>query len=163
MGKDPIVTLELDVLARYTCSACGKENCLPDTASVTGSTASILALRKAARDRDLLELLPGGVLGAKLSCRCGCGHREPWAKLKAPLLRRLRQGLLIALALLAVAAYLLHTGDGGIAAALLALMAVCALGLLGLTLWERLRRRAVEKAMASLPPSALPKLRLKGK
>ena len=99
-----IVTLEIDVTAEYTCSACGKENRLPDSARVTGSMASILALKKAGKGRDILPLLPGGLNNAGLQCRCGCGHREVWAKLRDPLADKIQKISLWALAVFAAAA-----------------------------------------------------------
>ena len=156
-----IVTLEIDVTAEYTCSACGKENRLPDSARVTGSTASILALKKVGKGRDILPLLPGGLNNAGLQCRCGCGHREAWSKLRDPLADKIQKISLWALAVFAAAAYLLHTGEGPLTAALLVLMALAAAALCAVTAWKRLRRLSAEKQLKALPPSAIPKVYLR--
>lgn len=156
-----IVTLEIDVTAEYTCSACGKENRLPDSARVTGSTASILALKKVGKGRDILPLLPGGLEGIGLRCSCGCGHREAWAKLRNPQADKVQKFSLWALAVFAAAAYLLHTGEGPLTAALLVLMALAAATLCAVTVWKLLRRRNAEKQLKALPPSAIPKVYLR--
>ena len=156
-----IVTLEIDVTAEYTCSACGKENRLPDSARVTGSMASILALKKAGKGRDILPLLPGGLNNAGLQCGCGCGHREPWAMLRNPLLDRVQKYALWALAILAAAAYLLHTGEGPLTAVVLALMALAAATLCAASVWKLISRGKAETAMAELPETAFPKVYLR--
>lgn len=156
-----IVTLEIDVTAEYTCSACGKENRLPDSARVTGSTASILALKKVGKGRDILPLLPGGLNNAGLQCCCGCGHREPWAKLRNPQADKVQKFSLCALAVFAAAAYLLHTGEGPLTAALLVLMALAAATLCAVTVWKQLRRQKAEKLLKELPSSAIPKVYLR--
>lgn len=159
-GSGAIVTLGMDVTAEYTCSSCGSENRLADVARVTGSTASILSLKKAGKGRDILPLLPGGIKNAGLRCRCGCGHQEPWAKLASPGLDKTQKLLLWALAILAAAAYLLHTGEGPLTAALLVLMALAAAALCAVTVWKWARRRGAEKQLAELPETAFPKVYL---
>lgn len=156
-----IVTLGMDVAVEYICSACGRENRLSDVAQVTGSMASIRSLNKAGKGRDILPLLPGGPKSAGLQCRCGCGHREPWAMLRNPLLDRVQKYALWALAILAAAAYLLHTGEGPLTAVLLALMALAAATLCAASVWKLISRGKAEKAMAELPETAFPKVYLR--
>lgn len=156
-----IIALEIDVTAEYTCSACGKENRLPDSARVTGSTVSILQLKKAGKGRDILPLLPGGLEGVGLHCGCGCGHREPWTKLRNPQADKIQKFSLWTLAVFAAAAYLLHTGEGPLMAAVLVLMALAAVVLCVVTVWKQLRRRKAEKLLKELPPSAIPKVYLR--
>lgn len=156
-----MVTLGLDVWVSYRCSACGKENRLPDTAQVTGSPATILALRRAGQGRTLEQLLPGGVKNAGLRCRCGCGHREPWARLCAPALGRLQKALLILLAVLAAAVYLLHTRQGMLTSVLLLGLGLTAFALLSVTAVLALRRAGMLRKLSALAPQSLPKLELR--
>lgn len=159
--SSPIVTVGIEVRAEYTCSACARENRLADTAQVTGSTATILALKKAGKGRDILPLLPGGLGKAGLQCRCSCGHREPWAKLSNPVADKMQKAALWALAILAAAAYLLHTGGGSLTAVLLIFMGLAAAALCAVTVWKGISRRRAENLLKTLPSSAFPKLYLR--
>lgn len=151
----------MDVAVEYTCSACGRENRLNDVAQVTGTMASIRSLKKAGKGRDILPLLPGGLISAGLGCRCCCGHREPWAMLRNPLLDRVQKYALWALAILAAAAYLLHTGEGPLTAVLLILMALAAVTLCAVSVWKLISRGKAEKALAALPKASLPEVYLR--